>query len=169
MWQNPFWAVSAYSLKKSNNPLHIYSPYLWEVNVPLGNGINVQSTKVYGGMGVQLHSLNLGARFGEWLASLLYRFALIACCIEAWVDSGADLEIFGHGVNISPSQGKKTRILGGQSNRSCSRHTVNPTGLTVAVLSIQQGLQSPYCPSNRAYSRCTVHPTGLTAAVLSIQ
>ena len=51
MWQNPVRTVNAYSLKKSNNPLHVYSPHLSEISVPLGKVINVQSTRVYGGMG----------------------------------------------------------------------------------------------------------------------
>ena len=56
-------------------------------------------------MGVELHSLlTFGARCGEWSASLLYRSALSARCIEAWADSGADLEILGYEVNILPSQ-----------------------------------------------------------------
>ena len=76
-------------------------------------------------MVVQLHPLlTFGARCGEWSASLFYRFTLIARCIEAWTDSGADLEILGYEINILPSQGNKTQILGGPSRRAYSHCVV---------------------------------------------
>ena len=76
-------------------------------------------------MEVQLHSfLTFGARFGEWSASVFYRFTLIARCTEAWADSRADLKILGYEVSIVPSQENKTRILGGPSSRAYSRRTL---------------------------------------------